>query len=130
MSKTPTVEEAQQRLRIDADLAFDLPSAIEQAYAQALAFLDRDALYDTGVDLAAAVAAAQAAVDGATTEAETAQALADLARVNTGAVATPDMVSAQLLLIDVFVGSNSPQDRESKQLAAESMLRRHRRPGC
>lgn len=130
MSTKPTVDEAQLRLRIDADLAADLAGAIEQAYAQALAFLDRDALYDTAANLAAAVAAAQAAVDGATTAAEAAQALLDLARVQTGIVATPDMVAAQLLLIDALVGSNALQDRESKQTAAENMLRRHRRPGC
>ncbi|SFB96589.1 hypothetical protein SAMN05216344_106120 [Polaromonas sp. OV174] len=99
----PTVEEAQRRLRIDADLAADLESAIDQAHAEALAFLDLS-LY---ADDAALAAAADAS----------------------GIVATADIIAAQLLLTDALVGNNSLQDRESKREAARNMLRPHRRMG-
>lgn len=126
----PTVDEAKRRLRLDDALSGDLASAIEQAYAEALAFLDRDALYDNATDLAAAATLAQNALDDETDDALEPLLAAHLARVKTGMVATPDLISAQLLLIDVLVGSNTVQDRESKQKAAENILWRHRRVTC
>lgn len=104
MPVKPTVEDAQRRLRIDDALLVDLQSAIDQAHAQAETFLDRR-LYASAEDLAAAD---------------------DL----TGIVATADIIAAQLLLIDVLVANNSLQERESKEAAARSMLRPHRRQGA
>ena len=100
----PTPNEAIRRLRLDDNLAGDLDSAIDQAHAQAVAFLD-GALY---VDQAAITAAA------------------DLR----GIVCTPDIIAAQLLLVDVLVGNNSTQDREDKKAAAFNMLRLHRNMGA
>lgn len=130
MNIKPTVEEAQRRLRIDDALADDLALAIDQAYAQALAFLDRDALHADAAAFKAAVDAARAALEAETDEEAALQLADDLARIQTGMVATPDLIAAQLMLIDVLVGANSLQEREGKQAAAESMMRRHRRAGC
>lgn len=130
MNIKPTVEEAQRRLRIDDALADDLALAIDQAYAQALTFLDRDALHADAAAFKAAVDAARAALDAETDEEAALQLADDLARIQTGMVVTPDLIAAQLMLIDVLVGANSLQEREGKQTAAESMMRRHRRAGC
>ena len=104
MPVKPTPEEASLRLRLDADLAADLPGAIDQAHAEAQAFLD-GTLY-----------ANQAAADGA----------GDLR----GIVCTPDIIAAQLLLVDVLVCNNSTQDRQDKRAAALTILRRHRNMGA
>lgn len=100
----PTPEAAMRRLRLDDGLAGDLADAIEQAHAEALSHLD-----------------------GALYESEAAKTAADDAR---GIVCTPDIIAAQLLLVDVLVGNNSVQDRQAKQTAAEAMLRRHRNMGA
>lgn len=100
----PTPEAAMRRLRLDTNLSGDLADAIEQAHGEALAFLD-GALYESEADKTAA-------------------------QDPRGIVCTPDIISAQLLLVDVLVGNNSLQDRESKQTAAETMLRRHRNLGA
>lgn len=104
MPVKPTPEEAALRLRLDADLAADVPGAIDQAHAEAQAYLD-GTLYET-----------QAAADAA----------ADLR----GIVCTPDIIAAQLLLIDTLVGNNSTQDRQDKRAAALTILRRHRNMGA
>lgn len=100
----PTPDEAVKRLRLDDNLAGDVDSAIDQAHAQAVAYLD-GALY-----------ADQAALTAA-----------DDPR---GIICTPDIIAAQLLLVDVLVGSNSVQDRENKQTAAFNMMRMHRNMGA
>lgn len=100
----PTSDEAMLRLRIDADLAGDVASAIDQAHAQALAFLDGQ-LY---ADRAALTAAADPM----------------------GIVVTADIIAAQLLLVDALVGNNSLQDRDDKRRAAKDMLLPHRNMGA
>lgn len=100
----PTPAEAILRLRLDDSLDGDLNSAIAQAHAQAVAFLD-GSLYD---DAAAREAAA------------------DLR----GIVCTPDIIAAQLLLVDVLVGNNGLQDKDAKEKAAYNMLRFHRNMGA
>ena len=100
----PTPADAIQRLRLDDSLNGDIGNAIDQAHAQAVAFLD-GALYE---DAAARDAAA------------------DLR----GIICTPDIIAAQLLLVDVLVGNNSTQDREDKKAAAFNMLRLHRNMGA
>ena len=104
MPVKPTPEEAALRLRLDADLAADLPGAIDQAHAEAQAFLD-GALYEN-----------QAAADGA----------ADLR----GIVCTPDIIAAQLLLVDALIGVNTSAEVQDKRAAAMTMLRRHRNMGA
>lgn len=104
MPVKPTPEEAELRLRLDSDLATDLPTAINQAHAEAQAFLDGTLYVD------------QAAADGAADP--------------RGIVCTPDIIAAQLLLVDVLVGNNSTQDRQDKRAAALTILRRHRNMGA
>ena len=104
MPVKPTPEEAALRLRLDADLAADLPGAIDQAHAEAQAFLD-GALYEN-----------QAAADGA----------GDLR----GIVCTPDIIAAQLLLVDALIGANTSAEVQDKRAAAMTMLRRHRNMGA
>ena len=102
MEIKPTSDQARIRLRLDLDLVPDLPDAIEQAHAEAVKFLDGKLYPD------------------------------DDAAVNDpkGIVIAADIISAQLLLVDVAVGNNSLQDRESKRTAAYSILRRHRNMGA
>lgn len=101
----PTVPQAVFRLRLDADLPVaDIGDAIEQAHTQAVTYLD-GALY------------------------ETVDAMAQALDVR-GIVCTPDIIAAQLLLVDVLIGANSVQDREAKETAARSMLRPHRNMGA
>lgn len=145
----PTIEEAQRRLRIDAEteLVTDLATALEGAFDEMLTFLDRDAIYEDATAMAVAVASAQAVLDAAIAACDVAEATGDAAaiaaarevvltataaldRVKTGMVIKADLITAQLLLADVAVGSNTLQDRESKQTAAENIMRRHRKPGC
>lgn len=104
MNVKPEVEEALRRLRIDDDLADDVPFAIEQAHAETEAYLDRRLYADAGA-LATAV---------------------DLS----GKVVTADMIAAQLLLVDVLICNNSEKERENKHAAALNMLRRHRFMGA
>ncbi|MDA8522314.1 hypothetical protein [Acidovorax sp. NCPPB 4044] len=104
METKPTSEQALMRLRLDADLTPDLPDAIEQANAEAVAYLDGN-LYG---DEAAMIQAADVR----------------------GIVVTPDIIAAQLLLLDAALGNNAMQDRESKRSTAFSMLRRHRNMGA
>lgn len=103
MDIKPDTETALRRLRMDADLAEDLAAAIDEAHAEAVAYLD-GRLY---ADLAELIAAQDVR----------------------GIVCTPDIIAAQLLLADVLVGNNSTQDRESKHAAALTILRRHRNQG-
>lgn len=100
----PTPAEAIARLRLDDSLGDDLTGAIEQAHAQAVQFLDGQLYAD------------QAALDAA----------ADVR----GVICTPDILAAQLLLVDVLVGNNTLQDREAKEAAAQRMLRPHRNMGA
>lgn len=100
----PTPAEAIARLRLDDSLGDDLNDAIEQAHAQAVQFLDGQLYAD------------KAALDAA----------ADLR----GVICTPDILAAQLLLVDVLVGNNTLQDREAKEAAALRMLRPHRNMGA
>lgn len=104
MEVKPTVPQALLRLRLDDSLADDLTDALDQAYAEAVAFLDGD-LYASG--------AARSAAE-------------DLR----GIVVTADIISAQLLLADALVGTNDVQARDSKRTAAFNILRRHRNMGC
>lgn len=108
MSVKPTPDQAIQRLRLDDDLTVDLQYAIEQAHAQMLEHLDRHVLHADESELEAALATDPA---------------------HTGAVCTPSLIAAQLLLIDVLVGSNSAQERESKEEAAKRLMRPHVRMG-
>jgi hypothetical protein len=98
----PGLEEAKRRLRIDDELAVDLQFAIDQAHAEAEAFLD-GVLY----------ADEEACGDDAA-----------------GILVAPDIIAAQLLLADALVGSNDVQNRVNKREAAFSILRRHRRMGA
>lgn len=100
----PTPADAILRLRLDDSLDGDIGNAIDQAHAQAVAFLD-GALYEDD-------AALEAAADPR------------------GIICTPDIIAAQLLLVDVLVGNNSPQDRERKEAGAFNMLRMHRNMGA
>lgn len=96
----PTVEEAMVRLRLDEDLRADVVYAIEQAHAQAVAYLD-GTLYETAE--ARAVAADPR-----------------------GIVCKPDIIAAQLLLADALVGSAAANDRKALRDAAYDMLFIHR----
>lgn len=104
MPVKPTPEQAMLRLRLEPDVAEEVPDAIDQAQAEAQAFLD-GALYED----ATAVATAQDA---------------------RGIVCTPDIIAAQLLLVDVLIGNNTPPDRAAKRAAAQNMLLRHRNMGA
>ncbi len=99
----PDLDAAMQRLRIDDDLQGDVEAAITQAKAEAEAFLDGQ-LYAS------------------------AQALQD-AQDPKGILCTPDIIAAQLLLIDALVNSNSDQGAELKRSRAFSILRRRRNVG-
>ena len=103
MLTRPTPAQAMARLRLDADLIADLPDAIEQAHAATVTFLD-GALYDDANTL-------------------------HTAQDPRGIVCTPDIIAAQLLLVDALVGNNSLQDRQDKRTAAINMLRPHRNAG-
>lgn len=109
MNIKPTTTEAQSRLRLDDELTADLESAIEQAYSLQLNGLDRVALHPDQEALDAALA---------------------LDAEHTGIVVTPSLIAAQLLRIDVLIGSNSLQERESKQTAAQDMERLHAKVGA
>lgn len=100
----PSVDEAMLRLRLDEDLQQDVEAAIPQSLAEAEAFLDGK-LYDT------------------------AQAKADAGDLR-GIVCTPDIIAAQLLLVDALVSNNSEADVETKRTRALNMLRRHRNMGA
>ena len=100
----PTPADAILRLRLDDSLDGDIGNAIDQAHAQALAFLDGQ-LY---ADCAALTAAADPM----------------------GIVVTADIIAAQLLLVDALVGNNSLQDRDDKRRAAKDMLLPHRNMGA
>lgn len=99
----PTLAAAMLRLRIDDDLSADVEAAIPQAKAEAEAFLD-GTLYPNAQ-------AREAAADAK------------------GIICTPNIIAAQLLLIDVLVGSNDLKALQTKREAAYSMLRRHRNMG-
>lgn len=100
----PTLAAAMLRLRIDDDLSADVQSAIPEAKAEAESFLD-GTLYATEQ--------ARAAVQDCT-----------------GIVIKPDIIAAQLLLIDAVVGRNSDESADLKRQRAFSMLRRHRNMGA
>lgn len=96
----PTIEETMDRLRLDEDLRDDVERAVEQAHAQALVYLD-GTLYES-------VDAKQASGD------------------KRGIVCTPDIIAAQLLLVDALVGSAAHSDKKSLRDAAYAMLFIHR----
>lgn len=134
MNIKPTVSDAQRRLRIEDDFALtaDLSTAIDEAFDEMLAFLDRPAIYVDADALAAVVDPAQAAYDAAVLGGdsdEIATALVDLEFAQSGIVITYDLLSAQMLLAGVRVADHSPQEREQAQKAAENIMRRHRRMG-
>jgi hypothetical protein len=110
MNIKPSTSEAQRRLRLDDDLdvTSDLQQAIEQAHAQVLQILDRTVLHPTQLELLSALL---------------------LDEFHNGIVCTPDIIAAQLLLVDTLVGANSQQDRDAKAKAAQNMLWPHRRVG-
>lgn len=99
----PTVEGALFRLRIDEDLRGDVEEAIEQAFSQAQTYLDRPLF-----------ASKQEAVDSG---------------IPRAMVCTPDIIAAQLLLVDALVGANSVKDQADKRDAAFDMLFPHRYTG-
>ena len=99
----PTLAAAMLRLRIDDDLSGDVEAAIPQAKAEAEAFLD-GTLYPS---------------------AEAREAAADAK----GIICTPDIIAAQLLLIDTIVHSNTDEGADLKRTRAFNMLRRHRNMG-
>ncbi|BBL25361.1 Uncharacterised protein [Comamonas terrigena] len=100
----PTPGDAMRRLRLDDDLAEDVEAAIPQALAEAEVFLDGK-LYAT------------------------AQAKADAQDLR-GIVCTPDIIAAQLLLVDALVADNGEDAVETKRTRAFNMLRRHRNMGA
>lgn len=100
----PSLDSAMRRLRVDDELREEVADAIPQAKAEAEAFLD-GTLY-------ASAAAKQAAQDCR------------------GIVCTPDIIAAQLLLIDALVNSNTDEGADLKRTRAFSMLRRHRNLGA
>ena len=100
----PTPADAILRLRLDGSLDGDIGNAIDQAHAQAVAYLDGALYADAGA----------------------LEAAADLR----GIICTADIIAAQLLLVDALVGRNSVQDREDKRTGAFNMLRMHRNMGA
>jgi hypothetical protein len=134
MNIKPSTAEAQRRLRVDddSDLLLDMNSAIDEAHAEMLAFLDRAAVYVDAAAMAAVVDPLQAAYDAAvlTEDASAiAAALADLEKACTGMVIVQDLLTAQVLLAGVRVADHTPAEREQAQTAAENIMRRHRRFG-
>ena len=99
----PTSQDALCRLRLDEDLAADVTAAIAQAHTQAEAFLDGKLYAD-------------------------AQGREDAGDVR-GIICTPDIIAAQLLLVDVLVGNNDTKAQQAKRDAAYAMLRYHRNVG-
>lgn len=104
MPISPTVDEALRRLRLDDDLRQDVVDAIPQALAEAETYLDGK-LYES---------------------AELREAAADLR----GIICKPDILAAQLLLIDALVNSNTDEGADLKRKRAYSMLLRHRNMGA
>lgn len=104
MEVKPTLEQALLRLRLNDALSADLADALDEAHAEAEAFLD-GTLYASAADRT-------------------------LAADPRGIVVAPDIISAQLLLADALVGANDVQGRDSKRTAAFNILRRHRNVGC
>lgn len=104
MPITPTVDEALRRLRLDDDLRQDVVDAIPQAQAEAETYLDGK-LYVSDAERIAA---------------------ADLR----GIICTPDIIAAQLLLIDALLNSNTDEGADLKRKRAYSMLLRHRNMGA
>ena len=104
MNIKPTAQEAKDRLRLDDALSDDLDFAIEQAYAECLAILQRDDLHPDKASLDAAIA---------------------LDAAHTGMVVRADIIAAQLLLIDSLIGSGSTEEQKAKREAAIMMLNRH-----
>lgn len=104
MPISPTVDEALRRLRLDEDLRQDVEDAIPQAHAEAVTYLDGK-LYESAAEREAA---------------------ADLR----GIVCTPDIIAAQLLLVDALVNNNSDEGADLKRTRAYSMLLRHRNMGA
>lgn len=100
----PSVDAALLRLRLDDDLRDDVQAAIPQAHAEAVTYLDGK-LYATDEEL---------------------QAAEDLR----GIVCTPDIIAAQLLLIDALVNNNSDAGADLKRERAYRMLLRHRNMGA
>lgn len=100
----PEVDAAMRRLRLDADLQADVQDAIPQAKAEAETYLDGK-LYASASDMEQAGDAH-------------------------GIVCTPDIIAAQLLLIDALVNSNSDEGAEIKRTRAFDILRRHRNQGA
>jgi len=128
MDLKPTTEEAAARLRIDDALLVDLSRAIDQAHQEVLAYIDRPLHADDDA-LAAAIAAAQAQLDAATTDAAVAAATTALAREKTGIVVTQNIHAATMLLADRLMGDNDGTEATRKETAAHNMLQPHRRMG-
>lgn len=126
MSIQPSIEIAQQRLRVDDALLPDLQAALDQAEAEARAYLD-GALYATAAEKLQAITAAEAAATAAGLEPATAPAVLEAQR---SIVVTADMHNAMLLLADVYMGSNDSTESERKTRAATNILRRHRNKGA
>ncbi len=132
MDIKPSAEQAMARLRIDGSLSQDLGFAIDEAHSELIHMLDRDALYEDGASLTAAIEAAASDLEDAQAledEDAIAAAQSELDRIGTGMAVTPDLITAQLLLIDVRVGSNGPGEAQAKQQAAQNIVDRHRRVG-
>lgn len=104
MPTQPTPAEALARLRLDEDLLGDVTSAIGQAHAQAQTYLD-GTLYASPAELTAA-------------------------NDSKGIVCTPDIIAAQILLVDVLVGNNDAAARTAKEAAAHAIMRPHRNMGA
>lgn len=100
----PTLEAAMLRLRIDDDLTDDVKAAIPEAKAEAETFLD-GTLYAT-------------------------QEARDAALDCNGIVIRPDIIAAQLLLVDAIVHSNTDEGADLKRKRAYSMLLCHRNMGA
>lgn len=100
----PSLESAMRRLRMDEDLQADAADAIPAAKAEAEAYLDGK-LYAT------------------------AQALQE-AQDPKGILCTPDIIAAQLLLVDALVNDNTDEGADLKRTRAFNMLRRHRNQGA
>lgn len=125
MSIQPSIEIAQQRLRVDDALLPDLQAALDQAEAEARAYLD-GALYSTAAEKLQAITAAEAAATAAGQDPAAAPAVLEAQR---SIVVTADMHNAMLLLADVYMGSNDSTESERKTRAATNILRRHRNKG-
>lgn len=98
----PTPEQAMRRLRLDDAIADELPDAIEQAQAEAVKYLDGPLVLTA----------------------------AEVQTTPRAILCTPDIISAQLLLVDALIGANTIVEQQSKRGAALNILRRHRNQGA